>query len=185
MTDRIRFGELATPENEIAVGEVKTRAVKPVQALLCLLVFVLLAFQYGDRNGMNDMPFAKVKAMVPELIEAQAMAKQGNIDLFAGALVEGNEVSLRGELTDANCYLSNGNHAYDHAFCAKFCAAAGSPVLFIADDGGKAYVVLTLKNGVPLARVALDQLGVPGLVVRGTMLRAHGIDALAVASIGS
>jgi hypothetical protein len=185
MTDRIRFGELATLENEIAMGGIKNRAVKQAQTVLCLLVFGLLAFQYGDRNGMNDMPFAKVKVMVPELIEAQAMAKQGNIDLFAGAFVDGKDVSLHGELTDANCYLSNGNHAYDHAFCAKFCAAAGSPVLFIADDGGKAYVVLTQKNGVPLPHTALDQLGVPGLIVRGKTLHAHGIDALAVASVGS
>jgi hypothetical protein len=67
----------------------------------------------------------------------------------------------------------------------KFEICGRSPVLFIADDGGKAYVVLTLKNGVPLPPKVLDQLGIPGLVVRGKTLRAHGIDALAIASGGS
>lgn len=46
-------------------------------------------------------------------------------------------------------------------------------------------MVLTLKNGVPLPPTVLDQLGIPGLLVRGKTLRAHGIDALAVASVGS
>jgi hypothetical protein len=131
------------------------------------------------------MPFAKVQTMVPELSKAQALAKQGNIDLLAGTSVQGKDVSLRGELTDANCYLNSGDHAYDHAFCAKFCAAAGSPIVFIADDGGKVYVVLTAKNGVPLPQTALDQLGVPGIVVKGKMLSAHGVDAIAVESAGS
>jgi hypothetical protein len=158
---------------------------KGTQSALCVLVFALFAFQYGDRNGMNDMPFTKVKNMVGELSKAQAMAKQGNIDLLAGTLVQGKDVSLRGELTDANCYLSSGDHAYDHAFCAKFCVAAGSPIVFIADDGGKVYIVLTAKNGIPLPDGALNQLGIPGIVVKGKTLSAHGVDAIAVKSAGS
>jgi hypothetical protein len=161
------------------------RGRKKTQSALCVLVFALLAFQYGDRNGMNDMPFAKVKTMVGELSKAQAMAKQGNIDLLAGTLVKGKDVSLRGELTDANCYLSTGDHAYDHAFCAKFCVAAGSPIVFIADDGGKVYLVLTAKNGIPLPDSALNQLGIPGIVVKGKTLSAHGVDAIALESAGS
>jgi hypothetical protein len=166
---------------EVMIG----RGRKGTQSALCVLVFALLAFQYGDRNGMNDMPFAKVKNMVGELSKAQAMAKQGNIDLLAGTLVQGKDVSLRGELTDANCYLSSGDHAYDHAFCAKFCVAAGSPIVFIADDGGKVYVVLTAKNGIPLPDGALNQLGIPGIVVKGKTLSAHGVDAIALESAGS
>jgi hypothetical protein len=161
------------------------RGSKRTQSVLCVLVFALLAFQYGDRNGMNDMPFAKVKTMVGELSKAQAMAKQGNIDLLAGTLVQGKDVSLRGELTDANCYLSAGDHAYDHAFCAKFCVAAGSPIVFIADDGGKVYVVLTAKKGAQLPDGALNQLGIPGIVVKGKTLSAHGVDAIALESAGS
>ena len=156
-----------------------------MQALLCALVFGLLAFQYGDQNGMNDMPFARVEGMVGDLGRAQAMAKQGNIDLFAAELAEGKDVSLRGELTDANCYLSNGSHAYDHAFCAKFCVAARSPILFISDDGGKVYLVLTLENGVRPSATELDKLGIPGVVVRARVLSVHGIEALAIASVGS
>src|ERR1700737_2563951 len=93
----VREAKSSDARTRNASAEANT-VVKLAPAVVCLLVFGLLAFQYGDRNGMNDMPFAKVKAMVPELTEAQAMAKQGNIDLFAGALVEGKDVSLRGEL---------------------------------------------------------------------------------------
>jgi hypothetical protein len=163
----------------------RRRGARPALVLLGVLAFGLLAFQYGDRNGMNDMPFARVERMAGDLASAQAMAKQGNIDLFAGEPAEGKNVSLRGELTDANCYLGNGNHAYDHAFCAKFCVAARSSILFISDDGGKVYLVLTEKNGVKLSQTALDQLGIPGVVVQGRVLSAHGIEALAIASVGS
>jgi hypothetical protein len=163
----------------------KARDKKTISVFVCLFAFGLLAFQYGDRNGLNDMPFAKVKAMLADLSKAQSMAKLGNIDFIAGTLVQGKDVSLRGELTDANCYLNTGDHDYDHAFCAKFCVAAGSPILFIADDGGKVYVVLTAKNGLPLPETALNKLGVPGIVVRGKVLSAHGIDALALESAGS
>ncbi|HZR57875.1 MAG TPA: hypothetical protein VFA74_13455 [Terriglobales bacterium] len=161
----------------------KARDKETIRVFVCLLAFGLLAFQYGDRNGLNDMPFAKVKAI--GLSKAHSMAKQGNIDLLAGALVHGKEVSLRGELTDANCYLNTGDHAYDHAFCAKFCVAAGSPILFIADDGGKVYVVLTAKNGLPLPEAALNQLGIPGIMIKGQLLTAHGVDAIALESAGS
>jgi len=89
-------------------------------------------------------------------------------------------VRLRGEITDANCYLGNHMHAYDHAFCAKLCAAAGSPLVFISDHGGEIYLVLSEKNGIGLPGNVLDRLGVPGIVVKGKVLDADGMRALAV-----
>jgi len=86
----------------------------------------LCAFQFGDRNGLNSMPFAQVQPLVSDLAKARQMADQGNIELLARQSLPGKEVSLRGELTDANCFLATHTHAYDHAFCAKLCAAAGT-----------------------------------------------------------
>jgi hypothetical protein len=150
---------------------------------LFLSAFRFGAFQFGDRNGLNGLPFAKVQPLVSDLAKAQTLAEQGNIELLAGQSVPGNSVTLRGELTDANCYLGSHNHAYDHAFCAKLCAAAGSPLLFVPDQGNQAYVVLTPRNAVPLPANLLDQIGVPGILVKGKAIDADGVHALTVESL--
>lgn len=154
---------------------------KSVIALLgAIATLGLCAFQFGDRYGLNSMPFAQVQALVSDLAKAQTMAKQGNVELLAGETAPGRAVSLRGEVTDANCYLGSHTHAYDHAFCAKLCAAAGSPLLLISDQGGQVYLVLTERNGVRLPEEVLDRIGVPGVVVRGKVFEAEGLRALAV-----
>ena len=126
------------------------------------------------------MPFTEVQPLVSDLAKARRLAKRGNIDLLAGQAEPGDTVRLRGEITDANCYLGNHMHAYDHAFCAKLCAAAGSPLVFISDHGGEIYLVLSEKNGIGLPGNVLDRLGVPGIVVKGKVLDADGMRALAV-----
>jgi len=154
---------------------------KSVIALLSVIAIQgLCAFQFGDRYGLNSMPFAEVQALVSDLAKAQKMAKQGNVELLAGETMPGRAVSLRGEVTDANCYLGSHTHAYDHAFCAKLCAAAGSPLLFISDQGGQVYLVLTERNAVRLPEEVLDRIGVPGVVVKGKAFEAEGLRALAV-----
>jgi hypothetical protein len=153
-------------------------------ASLCLLaVLILAAFQFGDNNGLNNMPFAQVQRLVSDLPKAQKMANDGNLELLAGQPVRGEPTTLRGELTDANCFLGTHTHAYDHAFCAKFCAAAGSPLLFISDQGGLVYVVLTASNGALLSESVLNLIGVPGIVVKGRTLNANGVRALAVEGV--
>ena len=71
-------------------------------------------------------------------------------------------------------------HAYDHAFCAKLCVAAGGPLVFLPDDGGEIYVVLNERNGMRVPDNILDRIGVPGILVRGKVLNAEGLRALAV-----
>jgi len=154
-----------------------------IAPLTFLAVLVLAAFQFGDNNGLNSMPFAKVRLLVSNLPKAQKLANEGNIELLAGQPVPGDSVNLRGELTDANCFLATHTHAYDHAFCAKFCAAAGSPLLFISDQGGLVYVVLTPRNGVQLPETVLDLIGVPGIVLKGRTLNTNGARTLAVESV--
>src|SRR5580704_4522778 len=127
------------------------RSKKSAPALLITIATLgLCAFQFGDRNELNKMPFAKVQALVDDSARARRLAKEGNIDFLAGQAVPGKTVRLRGEVTDANCYLGSHTHAYDHAFCAKFCAAAGSPLLFVPDQGGQVYLVLNQQNGIQL-----------------------------------
>jgi hypothetical protein len=151
-----------------------------VAVLSAIAVLGLCSFQFGDRYGLNNMPFSQVQPFVSDLAHAQRMAKQGNIELDAGQALKGQSVRLRGELTDANCYLSTHTHAYDHAFCAKFCVAAGSPLLFVPDQGNQVYIVLTAQNGIKLPAGVLDQIGVPGILITGKILEADGLRALAL-----
>jgi hypothetical protein len=154
---------------------------KSAMALLsATAALALCAFQFGDRYGLNNMPFAQVRDLVSDLAKARKMARQGNVELLAGETMPGRAVSLRGEVTDANCYLGSHTHAYDHAFCAKLCAAAGSPLLFISDHGGQVYLVLTERNAVRLPEEVLDRIGVPGVMVKGKAFEAEGLRALAV-----
>jgi hypothetical protein len=154
---------------------------KPVLTLLSgIAALGLCAFQFGDRNDLNKMPFTEVQPLVLDLAKARRLAKQGNIDLLAGQAEPGETVRLRGELADANCYLGTHTHAYDHAFCAKLCAAAGAPLLFLPDQGGHVYLVLSERNGIRLPAAVLDRIGVPGIVVNGKVFDADGLRALAV-----
>jgi hypothetical protein len=148
--------------------------------LAALAAIGLCAFQFGDRYGLNGMPFAQVQPLVSDLAKAHRMAKQGNIELHAGQPVQGQAVTLRGELTDANCYLGNHTHGYDHAFCAKLCAAAGSPLVFVPDQDREVYLVLNQLNGIRFPENVLDRIGVPGVVVKGRALDGQGLHALAV-----
>jgi hypothetical protein len=155
-----------------------------VGALLgCLATVGLCAMQFGDRSGLNNMSFAQVQALVSDLGKAQQLAKQGNIEFLGGQTVPGQAVHLRGEFTDANCYFGYHTHAYDHAFCAKLCVAAGSSLVFVSDQQGKVYVVLTAKNGMRLPKDVLDSIGVPGVAVVGRLVEVDGVRALAVDSL--
>jgi len=157
------------------------RSKKSVSALLgAIFALGLCAFQFGDRNELNKMPYADAEYFVSDPVKAKMLAKQGNIDLLVGQAEPGEMVHVRGEITDANCYLGSHVHAYDHAFCAKLCAAAGSPLVFIADQDGKVYLVVSEKNGVKLPENILDRIGVPGILIEGKLLEASGMHALAI-----
>ena len=49
---------------------------------------------------------------------------------------------------------------------------------------GRVYVVLTSRNGVAVPEGVLDQIGVPGIVVKGRVLEASGVKAVAIAGLG-
>jgi hypothetical protein len=141
----------------------------------------------GQMMDMNNLPYDSVKAMLSDPArapQAMAMAKNAGVVLMAGMPVHGTAVTMKGELTGANCYLSGGLHGHSHAMCAKACVAAGSPVIFIGDNG-TVYTVLTAKNGVPLPNGTLDFLGRPGVTVKGSLVTTHGVKSLALEEVRS
>lgn len=50
-------------------------------------------------------------------------------------------------------------------------------------QGGESYLVLNQQNGVRLPENVLDRIGVPGILVKGKVLDADGMRALAVAGL--
>jgi hypothetical protein len=156
-------------------------------AVLALMLPVaalgLCAFQFGDNRGLNSMPFAQVQPLVLDPGKAQKLAKEGNLELLSGQTLRGEEVLVRGELTDANCYLGSHTHAYDHAFCAKLCVAGGAPLVFVPDQGHQIYVVMNERNGIRIPESVLNEIGVPGIVIKGKLLEVDGLKALAIAGL--
>jgi len=145
--------------------------------MLPVVALRLCAFQFGDNRGLNSMPFAQVQPLVLDLEKAQRLAKEGNLELLSGQIIGGKEVLMRGELTDVNCYLGSHTHAYDHAFCAKLCVAAGAPLVFVPDQG---HVVMNERNGIRIPEDVLNEIGVPGIVIKGKLLEMDGLKALAI-----
>ena len=155
-----------------------------IMGAIAILAGLSLWAQQMKMMNMNDLPYAKVKAMLSNTatkMKAMQMAQQHHVLLMAGQPVQGRHVTLVGELTGANCYLSRGLHGHSHALCAKACVAAGSPVVFLSK--GHVYTVLTAADGMPLPQAALDDLGRPGVTVHGVVLDRHGVRALAVESV--
>src|ERR1700693_669706 len=71
-----------------------------IKLLSAIATLGLCAFQFGDRYGLNNMPFGQVQPLVSDLAKARRLAKQGNIDLLAGQTAAGEAGSHRGGITD-------------------------------------------------------------------------------------
>jgi hypothetical protein len=151
--------------------------------LSSIAVIGLCSFQYGDKYNLNSMRYSEVARLVSDLTKAEKLARQGNIEFLARKAVPGRPVQLRGELTDANCFLGSHEHAYDHAFCAKLCAAAGSPLVFLSDEGGQVYLVLPAQNAVTISDSVLDKVGIPGVTLTGKIVSSSNLTALAVEGV--
>ena len=94
----------------------------------------------------------------------------------------GTPVTMTGELTGADCYLSTGDHGPKHAFCAKTCVSHGGPIVFLGSDG-TTYLVLPPKDGTHYPMQVLNDLGKPGVTVQAHEINSHGIKALSVDSV--
>jgi hypothetical protein len=94
---------------------------------------------------------------------------------MGGLAVEGKPVTLKGELTGANCHFSMGLRGHRHASCSKACVSQGSPVVFIQERSCKVYFLLTAKDGRPMPGPALDPLGRPGVTMTGKLVGRTGL----------
>jgi hypothetical protein len=145
----------------------------------------LWAAQGSEHQKMLNWPYSKVEQMMSNPQSAGktvAMARANNVMLMGGMPMGGTAVTMKGELTGADCYLSSGEHGPQHALCAKVCVLHGGPIVFVGANG-TTYLVLPPKDGVHFPEAVLDDLGKPGVTVNAHEIDSHGIKALSVDSV--
>ena len=145
----------------------------------------LMSAQSTNQKDMNSWSYSKVKQLMsnPKTAKETAMmAKKNHVMLMGGMSMGGTAVTMKGELTGADCYLSTGDHGHDHAFCAKACVSHGGPIVFIGSNG-TTYLVLPPKDGAHYPMQVLNDLGKPGVTVHAHEINSHGIKALSVDSV--
>lgn len=145
----------------------------------------LSATKSTKNQDMNDWSYAKVKKLMSNPKTAKKvmmMAKKNNVVLMGGWGMGGTPVTMKGELTGGDCYLSAGKHGHDHALCSKACVSHGGPIVFIGDNG-TTYLVLPPKDGAHYPEQVLNDLGTPGVTVHAHEIISHGIKSLSVDSV--
>jgi hypothetical protein len=145
----------------------------------------LLATQATSQKDMNDWSYSKVKKLMSNPQTAKKtgmMAKKNGVMLMGGMSMGGTPVTMKGELTGADCYLSTGDHGHSHAFCSKACVSHGGPIVFLGSNG-TTYLVLPPKDGAHFPMQVLNDLGKPGVTVHAHEIDSHGIKSLSVDSV--
>lgn len=165
--------------------ELLTLTILAMAAVLGLWATTRVNGQEMGQKDMNNWSYSHVKKALanPQTAKQTAgMAKKNHVMLMGGMSMGGSPVTMTGELTGGDCYLSAGEHGHAHALCAKACVSHGGPVVFIAKDG-TVYLVLPPKDGAHFPEKVLDDLGKPGVTVHAHEIDSHGIKALSVDSV--
>lgn len=145
----------------------------------------LMAAQGSNSKDMNNWSYAKVKRLMsnPQTAKKVGMeAKKNHVLLMGGWSMGGKAVTMKGELTGADCYLSAGEHGHHHRLCTMACVSHGGPIVFIGSNG-TTYLVLPPKDGAHFPMEVLNDLGRPGVTVHAHEIDSHGIKALSVDSV--
>ena len=96
---------------------------------------------------------------------------------------EAQEVSLRGEPVDIQCYLG-GRSGEAHASCAASCAESGLPIGFVTvDDEGKEHLYLVMgAESKPAKDYMLEHMG-QEVTATGTLVTKDGMKVLTVSKV--
>ena len=89
--------------------------------------------------------------------------------------------TLRGELTDATCYLNIGRHGEAHAECAAKCLKNGYPMAILTAE--ESLVLLVPEKGSEKVYKDAQKLGAKQVVVTGIPSEKGGMKALALQSV--
>ena len=101
--------------------------------------------------------------------------------------IEGEQVTLTGEVIDTWCYVSQIMGPSElvtgtaHHVCAVWCAAGGIPVGLLSNDDNKVYMILSFEgDDTSVANDALLQVQSHELTVSGTAFELDGLNYLTV-----
>jgi hypothetical protein len=89
------------------------------------------------------------------------MAKKNGVMLMGGMSMGGRQVTMKGELTGADCYLTTGDHGHEHALCAKACVSHGGPIVFFREQWNNLSGPSAERRGA-LSGPGLERLGQAG-----------------------
>ncbi len=106
------------------------------------------------------------------------------------ASTAGDRVTLKGELMDTWCYVSQvmGSQKVvvgtSHHVCAVWCAAGGIPVGLLDHDTGEVYMILSVEgDGVGVANEKLLSIQTHEISVTGTVYELDGLKYLTIEQI--
>ena len=93
----------------------------------------------------------------------------------ASAAVHGNspppqEVTVRGELIDPQCWFTHVSRGPEHASCARMCAKGGQDLAFLHEATGVVYPLIAAGHGKDPNANWIEFVGKP-LQVKGTIYR--------------
>lgn len=103
---------------------------------------------------------------------------------------DGESVTLKGELMDTWCYVSqvmgpqNLVVGTSHHLCAVWCAAGGIPVGLLDHESGELYMILSVEgDGVGVANEKLLNIQTHEISVTGTVYKLDGLNYLTIDDI--
>jgi hypothetical protein len=114
-------------------------------------------------------------------------AALGTLSQTVSANSAGTAVTLKGELIDTWCYVSQvmGSQSAvigtSHHVCAVWCAAGGIPVGLLDRDSGEMYIILSVGNdGVGVANDKLLNMQTHEITVNGRVFPLDGLNYLTI-----
>lgn len=127
---------------------------------------------------------------IPRLIGLLITSAIGTMTLSSHASAETKNVTLKGELMDTWCYVSQVMGPQQvvvgtsHHVCAVWCAAGGIPVGLLDHESGEIYMILSVEgDGVGVANEKLLNIQSHEITVSGTTYELDGLKYLTIDEI--
>ena len=96
-----------------------------------------------------------------------------------------SEITIVGEVVDAQCYLQSGAKGDDHKQCAVDCAKGGIPLAILENKTGDVYFVGQTKNSMKGANDMLIDYASEQVSVTGKLVERGGAKMILMKSVAA
>jgi hypothetical protein len=120
--------------------------------------------------------------LTPTAMAHEKDAQHGTVTAVHGGSPPPQEVTLRGELIDPQCYFTHASRGPEHASCARMCAQGGQDLAFLHEATGAVYPIVATGHGKNPNEGMLDAIG-KAVQVKGTIYRMGKNAVLVVKSV--